>query len=442
MKLRLLVAFLLLPALAGEAPADEHEPEFLRQDDGSHRFLIVDKSDAPVFGTADAATPERGREVALGDFFFALAENEERILVARYEPLEEVGWMNKSDLLEGDGQALTVAEGMDLGLENDIRTYDLEGSFGADNVLFLRVVTQPEQQTRLRGRPGGGEVIGNPILSWRWYYVFDREEVDGETWLLLAEQRAILAGSTFEDTHEEGPRQLLRGWAPLEEMTIWATNLALELNTDPHAVTRRVADNDPATVSYSIHRQARPVWQEPLASFWAAGGTRPELSDMVATDPLGIGPYYPRVAIMQAAEGNLQVASVASMGDQINPSTIGKIQRQIRYAVRSLLSADVVFVVDATGSMRPAIRETKALVDEVGKALRQFQETGVATTLSLPGGRREVFSNNLDIRVSIIGFQDTREVVAERRRRGGKQTYNVEPKVVQADLVANAGGHS
>ena len=77
------------------------QSEPLREASGERSFYVVDKSHAPVFGSSDAVKPEPGREAKLGDFFFAVEETESRVLVARYPPVHELGWMEKSDLLQG-----------------------------------------------------------------------------------------------------------------------------------------------------------------------------------------------------------------------------------------------------------------------------------------------------------------------------------------------------
>ena len=183
-------------ACAGVASA---QPEPLRAGE-ERRFFVVDKSGAPVFGTSDAAAPEPGREAALGDFFFALEETPTRVLVAQYPPVREVGWMRKADLLEQRTHALRVSEGVAQGLQ--VESVDLDGALNASNVLFLRVVTQPERRVALRGRPGGEAGAGEKLDTWRWFYAYDLEKVGGRTWVLLGERPRMLAGWVWERTDE------------------------------------------------------------------------------------------------------------------------------------------------------------------------------------------------------------------------------------------------
>ena len=391
----------------------------LRGEDGNNRFFIVDKSGPEVFASAGATRPDRGPNVGLGDFVFALAETDDRIQVCRVsrgDVVEEVGWMNRSDLLEQRTGALTVGEAIQQGLE--VVRFGLEGSFNTSNTLPFRVVTQPERRTVLRGRPGtpdGEEESAPGVASWRWYYAFDREVVDGTTWLLLGDRPRVLNGETYDDTEENGPREFIRGWAPLDEMTIWATNLALELNTDPVAVTERLEGAGPATVYALRHLRAQPLWQEELEELWGRDGRgRPDMAGRVETDPVGLGPEFPRLVLMQRVEGDLQVASAASTRPGVSPAEINRIRREVAVVAESLRKADIVFVVDATGSMAKAMRETIGLLRRLGENLRVFVEEGVPIEIVLPGGRTQVISTALDLRVSVIGFQD----MNDGRRRG------------------------
>ena len=417
----------LSSGLVGVASA---QPDVLREEGGleERSFFVVDKSGAPVFGTRDAATAEPGREATLGDFLFALEETETRVLVAHYPPVQEVGWMNKSDLLlEQRTHALTVSEGVGRGLLRDVVPVDLDGALNSNNVLFLRVVTQPERRVTLSCRPGEGAKADERLVTWRWFYAYDLETFDGRTWVLLGDRRRMLAGRVFEHTREGGPRRVLRGWVPLEHVTVWATNLALELDTDPLAIDRRLRDADPAVIYASPHSQSLVRWTEPMNSFWPAGSPHPE----VRTDPAGLDPYYPRAALLARAPGRLQAAFAASSGEY-KISRFGWIREKVQAAEESVRRVDVVFVIDATGSMNDAIDPTMDLVRDVGGALEEFLAEGRSTTLDLPGGGTLELSEAMDIRVSVIGFQDTKAVAA---RRG---TYNVRPAVVGAHLVEDA----
>ena len=222
--------------------------------------------------------------------------------------------MNRSDLMEQRTRGLTVGEGIQRGLR--VVGNDLDGWFNSVDGRPLRVVTQPGRGTVLRGSPeaAGGEVPRSDVSSWRWYYVFDSEVVDGRTWVLLAETPVVLNGMAFAHTEESGPRDLIRGWAPLDEVTIWATHVALELNTDPEVVARRVRQSDPARVYASRFPQAQPLWEERLDVLWDEGRPRRDLAGVISTDPVGVGPTFPRLAVMQRVDGSLQVAGGGVVG--------------------------------------------------------------------------------------------------------------------------------
>ena len=204
-----------------------------------------------------------------------------------------------------------MSEGVEQGLPGEIAPVDLDGALNANNVL-LRVVTQPERRVRLSGRPGRGGESDERLERGRWFYAFDMETFDGKTWVLVADQQRMLTGSLVEDTLQAGPRRVLRGWAPLDHFTVWATNLALELNTDPLAVARRLHDASPAVIYASRHPQSEIIhWVEPITSFWSAASPHPK----VRTDPVGLDPFFPRLPVLQTVLGQFEVAFAASPGD-------------------------------------------------------------------------------------------------------------------------------
>ena len=92
----------------------------------------------------------------------------------------------------------------------------------------------------------------------------------------------------------------------------------------------------------------------------------------------------------------------------------------------------MVFVIDATRSMNDAIDATMDLVREIGGALEAYLAEGRSTSIELLSGEVLEISDAMDIRVSVIGFQDTKAVAA---RRG---SFNVRQAVVDAHLVEDA----
>ena len=367
----------------------------------------------------------------LGDVVFALGERANRVhvcTISRGGYVEDVGWMDRADLLEQQTRALTVGDGIQQGLE--VVPFDLEGRLNSIDALPLRVVSQRVRGTMLQGRPGAGGAEDNPdrgVVSWPWHYVYDQELVDGRTWLLLGHTPSMRAGIGFEHSEVSGPHAVLRGWAPLDETRVWATNLFLELNTDGARVAHRVANDEPATVYAAAGAQAGRVWVEPLEELWGTNGEgRPEIGDMVSTDPLGLGPHFPRLAVLGREGDYLHVASAAYSGLGVSPSAVGRMRRAALSAVQTLRRVDVVFVVDATG-----VRMAEAMEETIGFLRRSGDFVyGVPVEATLPGGRTEVVSTASDVRVSVIGFQDMNDA-----RRVG---YNVAPKVILADLANDA----
>ena len=374
---------------------------------GSPVLFVVDKTGAPIFATADAATAQGGETLRLGKLLFA---DDVRADCARVRVFTltsdsvvgRVGWMRTEDLLVERRSAVEIGQAMAEGLA--VERSNVHGGFHEGNVLKLRFVTVPELRVKLGGRPGddGGE----ELATFRWFYVYDIEQHDGEAWGLMGETTRLFPDSGVEDTDGTAGERLLLGWVPLSALQIWATNLALEFNTHPDAVAHRREREYGAQVLALRHAGGRLNYDEPLNYFWPEGEANPAVRGEVDFDPYGIAPEFPRLAVVQAFPEYIAVASAGSRDNELSPSSIGRIRRKVNSVARDLQKVDIIFVLDTTGSMQPAIERTRDFIARINRDMRAAASSGGSTVVDFGMIGEIEISTNLDIAVSLIGFQD------------------------------------
>ena len=377
------------------------------------RYFIADK-DAFLYaeGMPSEAEGPIGR-IAMGSAYFAIQEGPERIRIATHgEAGSEVkGWARRGDLLEDLYKAVPLGEAHDRGIL--VRAGHLAGGIEPNNELHLRVVSQPERGTIVARAPGVDQ--GDPIFSWRWYYIFDTERhgEDGRVWGLLGRIPALWDEDLSpRSTDELRIEKVLNGWAPLDEMTVWATHLAVEVNTARAAVEQRRGDQGPAVVHSIDHPNAHPMWVEPIDTWYAPGS-------LVRWDPHGMDRSLVRHAVIQPpVEGGeyVEVASFALLTRSPVPSELDELRRKVEDAMDDLMRMDIVFVVDATASMADDIETTRMLIGQIGETMAKAAGSKEKVVVETPelGGDIEV-STALDIAVSVIGFNGTVKSYAQRR---------------------------
>ena len=375
------------------------------------RYFIADK-DAAVYaeGMPSEAEEPIGR-IAMGSAYFAVQERTDRIQIATHGKAgsEVKGWARKEDLLENLYKAVPLGEAHERGIM--VRTGHLAGGFDPNNELHLRVVSQPERGTIVARAPGVDQ--GDPIFSWRWYYIFDTERhgEDGRVWGLLGSVPVVgVPSPRLTDTEGVGFEHVLKGWAPLDEMTIWATQLAIEVNTARDAVKQRKEDQGPAVV-HSIERDdALPMWVEPIDTWYTLGS-------LVREDPRGMDRSLLRKAVIRPlGEGEyVEVASAASRTGRLGPNEIDELRRKVEDTMDNLMRMDIVFIVDATGSMADDIETTRKLVGEIREVMVAAASSRETVSVQTPVLGDIDVSLALDIAVSVIGFKDTDDVAQLRR---------------------------
>ena len=393
-----------------------------------HRYFIADK-DAPLFAAADGERETPGH-LTMGDVFFALEESPDRVLLATRDKdgaVEEFGWANKVDLLENAHKALSLGDGVARGIEVSKGT--LRSALKENNQLHLRVVTQPDRKTRILRAPdpdGQSEMV---IFSWRWYYIYETEtHDDGRTWGLLSDEPIVLRRyADLLDTTEGRFRANFRGWVPLDETTVWATQLELEVNTAPEAVADRRKRGSPAQVLASDYpKGAEVAWEEPLDT-WYKGG-------LVHFDPRGVNRSVSRLTILEPVEEFFAVASAGSRTRDIGSGYVAELKSKLQKTIDTMLTFDLVFVIDATGSMVDDIEFTKQIIAGVAAKLQEVSSSGGQREVKLQHlGTMSVYTGMI-VNVSIVGFKDVKKVYNEKYRQAGRQYYNTRTYIESSNL--------
>ncbi|MBF0235750.1 MAG: hypothetical protein HQK65_22345 [Desulfamplus sp.] len=397
-----------------------------------NRFFIINRTPVNVFSTAEGTETVQS-SVKLGQFFFGKQETESRVLLGEYRIegenkrwTNELGWIEKNNLLIDRINPLTVGDAINKGLK--VKHADTPNGLSPQNALYLRCVTQPERLLKPGGLPG--DASGKVINTWTWYSVYDVAEHDGKQWILAGTEPNLAPSDILDDTNEPGPQTILLGWLPLEKMTIWASNLVIELNTSPEAVSYRVLNQKPAVVLSERDKQSTQMYKEPLESLWPEGNENSLYTDSVRLDPIGLDPDFPRSVIVQAwDDGFIEVASAASLGTDIKESTLLEIKRGLRKIMDDLKKVDFTFVVDATGSMGNEIRTVSEFLQTLSNELKNLQQTGAPVAIPFPNGDSLELTTNLNIVISLVSFIDIPEIAKINK------TYTTRVHYQQLDVV-------
>lgn len=373
-------------------------------------WFVVKRTPIDVYTSSQSSNPTPTGSVKLGTLFFAKAEDNGRLLLSKYDEVkgwtDELGWVRASDVLKKLYNPITIGKAIEDNLLTNQNYASSQESSGlsTNNQLFLRAVAQPNMLVKAGVSPG--DQSGEVVNTWSWYSVFDIVHHNGEPWVLAGKNPQILPSKIVKNTNNQSASELLLGWLPLDKMTVWASNTVIELNTSRNSVSNRVDNNFPAIVFSQANDKSPELFKEPLDQYWLdPNRDSSDITSIIDFDPIGMSADVPRQIIIQNTSNWVEVASVGSLDNEINPSQMVKIKRDVKSIAQDLVKLDIAFVIDATGSMGEEIQAVQAFLDDLSQKMQAFQNTGTPISVGLAGENLQI-NSNLDISISLVGFQD------------------------------------
>ncbi len=395
----------------------------------------------------------------LGTLFFAVAGSDDsqpnRRRVGFYSDEKQCftaipGWVDKSSLLQGI-EAMRVGDAVraypQLSADKEAscqeqnqanpaseahKTASRRLQITCDNRLFLRALSRPEFDFKPilhppkripNGTPDGeiikGEIIsefGLGVLKHLWRYVYAIEKFDGQLWYLLGHSSYLTVktniAATAADISQDAKNTLL-GWIPKSEVTEWASNVALEYNTEPQALTNRVNDAQPARLYLNPREEEAAVLAvENLAlALPAVRESRDDDTLQVRFDPFGLDTMLPRYYVKSFNDetGWYQVATIGTSKFTLSDDQLRAIMIKLKRIINDLRAVDLVFVVDRSDSMANVIAGVRTFLDELCKLISEKRRDS-NFVIQTAGGEQSI-STSLNIQVSLVAYAEESETI-------------------------------
>lgn len=422
--------YVLNPAFAKKAPL----------------YFVVNKDNTELFASAHGTSSSK--KLGLGSLFFVrkapgnpMEPKEENSrfevgVVDKWGDYEPRGWVGKENLLRGV-RPVTVGKLVEDGLLQ--ATGNGSEAFSKENVLPLKVVSKPEREMKLSKdlvTPGQTQAV-----KFSWFHVFDvANGPDGSPHYLIGRSPMLKAVEAEINQPEHGGLEAdteasdsLLGWVPKENVQEWPSNLVLEYNAELASLESRYAPDQqgsssqasasPALLFEEPDSGSRPKATEPLDAYW--GDFFKQMSQNTPGDstwysafsgngpyPIGLKPEFARFHIIdrQEASGWVRVATLGSASG-ISAGEVVEIQKKIAEAYQELRKVDIVFVVDATGSMGEEIAGVRQFLISLSNGFAAGRKgTGKEATTQefeiMLNDQKVRFPTTLDIRVSLVSYQD------------------------------------
>jgi len=391
----------------------------------------------------------------LGTLFFAVASSDEsqpnRLRVGFYSNEKQCftalpGWVDKSSLIQGI-EAMRVGDAVraypQLGVPQDTscldkhttnpesqqqKTTSSRKEMTCDNRLFLRALSRPEFDFKPRKHPPKrmtpdgdiikGEIIsefGLGVLKHLWRYVYAIEEFEGQIWYLLGHSSYLTVKSNIPETDintTQDAQDTLLGWIPKYEVTEWATNVALEYNTERKALRNRSDNTQPARIYADDSEAASVLAEENMALAQPAVRDGREDDELqVRLDPFGLDPMLPRYYVkgLNDKTGWYQVATIGSSKLTLSDDQLRAIMTKLRRLIDDLRAVDLVFVVDRSDSMANVIAEVRTFLDELCELISEKRRDSHFVIRTAGGGQS--ISTSLDIQVSMVAYAEESETI-------------------------------
>jgi len=240
-------------------------------------------------------------------------------------------------------------------------------------------------------------------------------EFEGQLWYLLGHSSYLTVKSNISETDAnttQSAQDTLLGWIPKSEVTEWATNVALEYNTERNALTERFNNNQPGRL-YAEPREDSPVLAvENLALAQpAVRDGREDDALQVRFDPFGLDPMLPRYYVKGLNEktGWYQVATIGTSKLTLSDDQLRAIMTKLRRLIDDLRAVDLVFVVDRSDSMVNVIAEVRTFLDELCQLISEKRRDSHFVIQTAGGGQS--ISTSLDIQVSLVVYAEESETI-------------------------------
>ncbi|RKZ59508.1 MAG: hypothetical protein DRR08_13765 [Candidatus Parabeggiatoa sp. nov. 2] len=252
-------------------------------------------------------------------------------------------------------------------------------------------------------------------LKHLWRYVYAIEAFEGQLWYLLGHSSHLTVKSNIFATDastSQDAQDTLLGWIPKYEVTEWATNVALEYNTERQALKDRFNDNQPARI-YAEPREDSPVLAEENLAL-AQPAVREGRADealQVRFGPFGLDLMLPRYYVKGFNEktGWYQVATIGTSKLTLSDDQLRAIMTKLRRLIDDLRAVDLVFVVDRSDSMANVIAEVRTFIDKLCTQISRKHRQSHFVIQTAGGGQS--ISTSLDIRVSMIAYAEESETI-------------------------------
>lgn len=414
-----LVCFMAAPSAYGKGPLPNKEASD-RYAMTLPQVFVINRDDPSVFAQPNGGSP-KSVAVKMGEMYFAKDRRSNYYLLAKYDNLQgkwgkELGWVSADDVLL-NGTPKTVAEAVKDGVIPDESRLRDSSAMTRTNALHLRVVSKPERQIDVSRKPGDSNVGGS---NWKftWYYVFDLKKVAGK-WYYLIGTSPTLYPVLDPDTSSKNADVSLLGWIDATSVKEWCSNVVLEYNCDELAVRERLGagrgtttkarGSKPARIMQGPDWSSKPVATEQVIEYWGhldgktsdASGNTP----LAQVDPIGLVPSVPRFHVVSKKDDWYKVATLGSVDGQVSQSEIARTMMKLEDACNKIRQVDLVFVVDATGSMNNEIAAVLKWLQGLSDSVAKRSQTGRMTPIII-GGERKEFPTDMEIFASLISYQD------------------------------------
>jgi hypothetical protein len=331
-------------------------------------FSYVTQPAARLFESASSASrpTEMGLEAMERVSCHFLEDTTGRVLV-RSEKKNACGWVDKSNLLHGGRQSeqTVVTEELDLGVCPPVPAMPIkvfcqrnseEGQCNPDNKFILNSPIEtkallwnlPTEGGVSDDRGGkvniydfpGGRVIGQSDIFTVFRIFETRKTANGDTFLLIGSSESNVLG-----------------WVSRVDTEIWFSRLAVFYQRDSKG---------------RIYKGISDMVSENRAG--VIGLPPPELNDMLDSDvPF---PKYPVLADRRNSGGsaapNLNIGYIGSVCERCNMLSNAKEEATLSQKLENIRKADVVFLIDATESMKPYFQEVAEAVSSAMKTERDI----------------------------------------------------------------------